>query len=137
MEIIHKLVSEVGLSEEQARGASGLLLKVAKGELGGDEFTKLKEAFPDADGLMASAPADEGGVGGLLGKASQILGGGGGMAAFAAGCSKLGIDPSKLQKILPKIADYLRERSPEAASALSKFSGGREAHETEAAPPSM
>jgi len=137
MELIDKLVSEVGLSEEQARGASGLLLKTAKGELGEGEFAKLKEAFPDADGLIASAPAEEGGVGGMLGKASQVLGGGGGMAAFAAGCSKLGIEPSKFQKILPKIADFLRQRSPEAASVLAKFSGGREAHETEAAPPSM
>jgi len=134
MELIDKLVSEVGLNEEQARGATGLLLKVAKGKLGGDDFAKLKEAFPDADGLISSAPASD--EGGFFAKASKALGGGGGLGAFAAGCSKLGIEPAKFQKIVPKVVEFLRQRSPEAASLLSKLGGGGGFHETEAAPPS-
>lgn len=134
MELIDKLVSEVGLSDGQARGATGLLLKVAKGEVGGDEFTKLKEAIPNADELMTSAPESEEG---LLAKVSKAFGGGGGLATFAAGCSKLGIEPSKMQKIVPKVVDFLRQRSPEAASVLSKLGGGAAAPEAEAPPPSM
>lgn len=135
MELIQKLVSEVGLSEEQARGATGLLLKVAKGEVGGDEFTKLKDAVPHADELMTSAPETE--EGGLFAKASKAFGGGGGLATFAAGCSKLGIEPTKLQKIVPKVVEFLRQRSPEAASVLSKLGGGHAGSEAEAAPPSI
>lgn len=136
MELLDKLVSQLGISEEQARGGTGLLLKFAKEKLGGEEFSKLSSAIPDADSLIGSAPDSESG-GGILGKVGAAMGGSaGGLASLAGGFSKLGLDPSKTQKFVSIVTDYLRQRSPEAASALTKASKD-EGAEAEQPTPSM
>lgn len=126
MELLDRLVSKLGITEEQARSGTGLLLAFAKERLGSGEFSTFTNAIPEAEDLVSEVPSSGEG-GGLMGKLGGALGGSeGGRASLAGGFSKLGIDPVKTQKFVAIVKDFLRERSPQAASALSKAAQGGE-----------
>lgn len=119
MDLIDRLVSSrLGLTEQQARAVLGLLLGYAKSKFSDGEFTKLSDAIPDSGALMAEvrsvADAE------LSDKPKDSGGGPGGPKELALGFAELGIEPPRAQRLLAIVAEYLRERSPEAASVLNK-----------------
>lgn len=122
MELVQMLTSQLGISDDQARGGTGLLLNMAKEKLGGGDFGALANAIPDASGMMAQAPSEGGG---LMGAVGGMLGGdAGGMASLIGGFSKLGLDADMVQKFVPVVMQFLQEHGDGAAqSALSKLLG--------------
>lgn len=91
-EFIKMATSQLGVSEQQAKGATGGLLGMVQKATGGSgEFDQLMKLLPGAQNLIGgggAAPATGGG-GGLLGTAMGALGGGkaagGGLLGAAAG----------------------------------------------------
>ena len=77
-EFIKQATSQLGVSEQAAKGATGGLLgMVQKATGGGGDFDQLMKRLPGAQNLMGgggAAPAGGGG-GGLLGAAAGALGG--------------------------------------------------------------
>jgi hypothetical protein len=121
MELIEQLVKNLGVSEDAAKGGSGLIFKMAKEKLGAGDFGKVASALPGINDLMKSAP-ESGGVLGGIGKLASGLGGGAGqlgnLASLAGGFSKLGLDSGMIGKFLPIILSFAQSKGGDAIKAL-------------------
>jgi hypothetical protein len=121
MELIDQLVKNLGVSEEAAKGGSGLIFKMAQEKLGSGGFSKVANALPGIDGLMKSAP-EAGGMLGGIGKLASGLGGGAGqlgnLASLAGGFSKLGLDSGMIGKFIPIILSFAQSKGGDAVMKL-------------------
>ena len=116
-ELIKALVSQLGVTDDQATKGSGLLFKAAKERLGGD-FSKIEQALPDVGKLIKAAPSASasagGGLGGMLGGLASALGGGsklGTIASLAGGFSSLKLSPDMIGRFVPVILDTLKSKA--------------------------
>ncbi|RNF83125.1 DUF2780 domain-containing protein [Montanilutibacter psychrotolerans] len=123
MDLVQMLVSQLGINDQQARGGTGLLLKLAQDRLAGSEFASLANAVPGAADLIAAAPGED--DGGLMGALGGLLGGqAGDLMTLANGFSKLGVDLDTARNFLPVITGFLGEKGDGAAQAvLAKLLG--------------
>ena len=127
MELVQQLISNLGLSEEQAQGGAGLLLGLLKDELSETDFAQVSGAVPDSEGLIDKAPEAGGGLGGLLGGVAASLGGSqlGDLASLAGGFSKLGLDADMIGKFIPILLSFLEsEGGEDLAGIVSKVLEG-------------
>jgi hypothetical protein len=77
-EFIKSAMSQLGVSEQSAKGATGGLLSMIQKNATGDDFSKLLNVLPGADGLLkqfGGATPSGGGGGGLLGSVLGAVGG--------------------------------------------------------------
>jgi hypothetical protein len=121
MELIEQLVKNLGVSEEAAKGGSGLIFKMAQEKLGSGDFSKVSNALPGIDSLMKSAP-ESGGVLGGIGKLASGLGGGAGqlgnLASLAGGFSQLGLDSGMIGKFIPIILSFAQSKGGDVVMKL-------------------
>ncbi|MBB6428881.1 DUF2780 domain-containing protein [Algisphaera agarilytica] len=130
-ELIAKLTAELGIDEKQAEGGLGLIMKLFKDQLGGEDFEKIKEAVPGAEALAdGAAEGGEGSGGGLMSVVGSIAGALGGekfegVASLAGGFDKLGLDASMVTQFLPKVMEFLEAKGGgDLATLAEKFLGG-------------
>ena len=125
MDLINQLVSDLGVSEEQAKGGAGMLFKLAKDKLSGDEFGQIADKVSGLDDMVSAAPDAAGGglmgdVGGLMSK----FGGGsnnlGALASLAGGFDKLGLDSGMVGKFVPVVLDFVRNQGGDSVGNLLK-----------------
>ena len=113
MELLQALTSQLGITEEQAKGGSGLLFKMAKEKLGAGEFSQVAGAVPGIDSLISAAPK-AGGLGGALGGLASALGGGAGqlagLAGLASGFKSLNLDSGMLAKFIPVVLSFVQQQ---------------------------
>ncbi len=134
MELISNLVEQLGVSEEQASGGVGLLLKMAKEKLGDGDFSQLSNLLPETDQLIDTAPEEEksGGLMGSFGGLVSSLGGDGSslgnLATLAGGFSKLGLDAGMITKFLPIVLSFFQGKGGDGVQGLlgGLFGGGDE-----------
>ena len=127
MELVQQLISNLGLSEEQAQGGAGLLLGLLKDKLPETDFAQVSGVVPDSEGLIDKAPEAGGGLGGLLGGVAASLGGSqlGDLASLAGGFSKLGLDADMIGKFIPILLSFLEsEGGEDLAGIVSKVLEG-------------
>jgi hypothetical protein len=121
MELIQMLTSQLGITDEQASGGAGLIFKMAKEKLGGDDFGKVSSAIPDIEKLISSAP-DSGGIAGALGGLASSFGGGaeqlGSLASLAGGFKKLNIDSGLISKFLPIVLSFVQSKGGDSLKGL-------------------
>lgn len=117
-ELVKALVSQLGVTDDQATKGSGLLFKAAKERLGGD-FSKIEQALPDVARLIQKAPStpdsSSGGLGGMLGGLASALDGGGSklgtIASLAGGFSSLKLSPDMIGRFGSVILDTLKSKA--------------------------
>ncbi len=129
-ELIQQLVSAVGVTEAQAAGGSGLLLKLLQDKLSAGDFSELAAVIPNASGLLEAAPeSGGGGLMGALGGLASSLGVGGGkfgdLAGLAAGFSKLGLSADMIGQFSNVLLDYIQSQGGEGMAALVKKALGQ------------
>lgn len=116
------LMSSLGVSEKQASGGAGSLMKYAKGNLSKDDFSKVSSSIPDMSSLLAAAPAAgkaAGGLGGLGGMASALGGDSlAGLAGLASTFSGLGLNADMIQKFIPTILEYVQGSGGDGVMSL-------------------
>ena len=120
MELLQQLTQNLGVNEEQAKGGAGLLFKLVKDKLEGNDFAKVSEALPGIDSLMKSAPGGDG-LGAAIGSLTSVLGGGGklaGLANLAGGFSKLNMDSGMIGKFLPIILSFAQSKGGDLVKNL-------------------
>jgi hypothetical protein len=121
MELVDQLVKNLGVSEEAAKGGSGLIFNMAKEKLGAGDFGKVASALPGITDLMKSAP-ESGGVLGGIGKLASGFGGGvgqlGNLASLAGGFSKLGLDSGMIGKFIPIILSFAQSKGGDVVKSL-------------------
>ncbi len=100
------LVSQLGVTQKQAAGGAGSILKYAKESLSPNDFSKVASSVPGIDSLLSAVPSTGGGLGSVAG----ALGGGslGGMAAVASQFSSLGLNAGMVKQFTPIILDYVK-----------------------------
>jgi len=121
MDLIQMLTGELGISEDQAAGGSGLLFKLAKEKLGAEEFGQVASAIPGVEELITTTPKPEGLLGAIGGLASAFgLGGGqlGSLAGLAGGFQHLQLDSSMIGKFVPIILAFVQVQGGDAVKAL-------------------
>ncbi|MCA9077467.1 MAG: DUF2780 domain-containing protein [Planctomycetaceae bacterium] len=113
MELVEHLMSQLGVSPDQAKGGAGLLLKMAKEHLGGD-FEQIAAAIPGTNDMINAAPDAEGSFMGAIGGMAAKFGIGdnlGDITALAAGFDELGLDADMIAKFIPTILDFVEQHA--------------------------
>ncbi|MBN2894745.1 MAG: DUF2780 domain-containing protein [Campylobacterales bacterium] len=98
------LMDQLGVSEKQANGGAGTLLKYAKGNLGKEEYAQVASAIPDIGSLLGAAPKSGGGLGAL----ASGLGEKAGLASLASQFGALGLDAGMISQFVPIILEYVK-----------------------------
>ena len=109
-ELIGRIASAAGISEDLARQAIGIILNFLNRDGPQDAVARIVAALPGASALMA----EQGGGGGLLGSLAGKLGGsiGGGMGAMAAlnELTDAGLDMGEVQAVTRELIQAAREQ---------------------------
>jgi hypothetical protein len=126
-ELVSMLVSKLGVNEGQAQGGTGLILNLAKEQLGKQDFSQISQSIPGISDLLKAAPQQEdtggGGLLGMVGKLAGSLGGGselGQLASLAGGFEKLGIKPEMIAQFLPIIVSFVEKKGGSTVADLLK-----------------
>jgi len=120
MELVQMLTSQLGITDEQARGGAGLLFNAAKEKLSGEEFAQVSTAVPQMDELMAAAPT-AGGLTAAVGSLASSLGVGGqwgNLAGVASGFKSLNLDPQMVSRFVPIVLSFVQAKGGESARAI-------------------
>ena len=121
MELLQLLTSQLGVSEEQAKGGAGLLFKMAAEKLGSDDFSEVAKAVPGVEDLISSAP-EAGGVSAALGGFASSLGGGaeqlGNLASLASGFKNLNLDSDMVGKFIPIVVSFVQSKGGDTVKSI-------------------
>ena len=120
MELIQILTSQLGVSDSQAKGGAGLLFKLAKENLGSDDFGKVANTVPGIDGLLSAAP-ESGGMSSLIGGLASSFGGSsqlGNLASLAGGFKNLNMDSGLVAQFIPIILSFVQSKGGDVAKGL-------------------
>ncbi len=125
--IIQELTKRLGISEEQAKGGLGLLLKFCQDKLAQPDFKKITDMLGSQwQELVAAAPKASASLMGALGGFASVFGEKaaklGEMANLAGEFKKLGIDVTKVQEFVNITLKTLEEKGgPQVKEMLAKF----------------
>ncbi len=132
MELIDQLVSQLGVSNEQAEGGAGLLFKMAKEKLSSGDFSQISDLLPGLGDLIGKAPSADadastgGGIMEAIGGIAKSVGMGDiaekleGLAGVAGGFGKLNLDAEMVSKFATIIIEYLKKNGGETIELLLK-----------------
>jgi len=117
-DLVEKLVSQLGVSQEQASGGAGAIFSGLKDGLSKDDFSKLSTSVPGVTDLLDKAPevqSDLGGMASMLGKDAKKLAA---IEKTKKMFKKLGLDEEKLSLYLPVVIDYVKEKGGDKVAGL-------------------
>jgi hypothetical protein len=120
MELLEMLTNQLGISEEQAKGGTGLIMKLVKDKLSGDEFSKVAEAIPGVQGFIAAVPESGGLMSALTGLAASLGLGGklGNLSSLASGFKNLDMDTTTIGKFVPIVLSFAQEKGGDTVKNL-------------------
>ena len=121
MGLVDILSSQLGVTKSQAEGGAGSIFQLAKQNLSIEDFSSIAKAVPGIDQMMSAAPKVEGSSS-SLGKMSSMMGSDkiGGMAGLTSSFEKLGLSGDMVNKFMPIILDYVKNKGGEDAMNLLK-----------------
>ena len=125
MDLINQLVSNLGVSEEQAKGGAGMLFKLAQDKLSSGDFAEITDKVSGVDDMLSAAPAAAGdglmgAVGGLMSSAGGGAGNLGVLTNLAGGFDKLGMDSGMIGRFVPVVLDFVRNQGGDTVGNLMK-----------------
>lgn len=121
MELLQMLTSQLGITEEQARGGAGLLFNLAKEKLGSNEFNQVANAVPGVEDLISSAPKSRGLMRALGGITSSLgIGAGqlGNLSSLAGGFKNLNLDSGMVGKFIPIILSFVQSKGGDTIKGI-------------------
>lgn len=112
-ELIGRIVSNVGIDENLAQTAVGMILGFLQNEGPADKVGALMGALPGAEDLIASASGESGG-GGIMGAVGGLMGGGGGGAMALMGqLTGAGLGMGDVQGVASEVVGFAKEKAGE------------------------
>lgn len=109
-ELISRIVSNVGIDEELAKTAVGMILGFLQQEGPDDKVSSLMDALPGASDLISSAS----GGGGIMGAVGGLMGGGGGGAMALMGqLTGAGLGMGDVQGVANEVMGFAKEKAGE------------------------
>jgi len=111
-EFISSVTSQLGISEDDAKKATGGILGLIKDNADSGDFSKLMDSLQGASEMTASAGSGTGRGGGLLGKVTSALGGNVGNAAGVLGIlSGSGLSADKAGSFVSLFINFAKEKA--------------------------
>lgn len=113
-ELIARIISNVGIDEDVAKKAVGIILSFLDKDGPSDQVGTLLDALPGARDLLAAHDGEQSGGGGLLGGLGNMLGGmGGGMGAMAAlsQMTSAGLELDQVKGVTEEVIGYAKEKA--------------------------
>ena len=109
--LLPTLTQSLGVSDSQAEGGMGALLKMAQNNLSGEEFGTLSQGIPGIETMLSAAPALGGGSSAKgVGSALSALGGASGSLGALGEVTKqfeaLGLSPEMVLKFAQMAIEY-------------------------------
>ena len=123
-DLIQRIVQNVGIDQDTATSALGIILNFLNKEGPQDKVGALMDMLPGARAVMADQ--DGGGGGGLMGMMGGLMGGGaGGLMAVMGQLTSAGVGMGDVQSVTQEVIGYAKEKAgPEAVNAvLSQIPG--------------
>lgn len=115
--LVDSLVSELGITQDQAIGGAGALMAYAKQDLAEADWSQLAQLVPEASTL-----AEEADMGGVMNSLGEVLGDSAGMAQVLEQLSKLGLDADTITRFAPAVLDYVKQQGGgDLIGALTKL----------------
>ena len=109
-ELIGRIVSNVGIDENLAQTAVGMILGFLQNEGPADKVGALMGALPGAEDLIASAGGESGG--GIMGAVGGLMGGGGGGAMALMGqLTGAGLGMGEVQGVASEVVGFAKEKA--------------------------
>ena len=112
------LVSQLGVTQQQALGGVGAIFQAAKANMAHQAFTSLSQSIPGMSQMLAAAPQ----VSQPLSGATSMLGSMGStvntMASLASSFQQLNLSPSMVNQFIPVVVDYVRNTSGQMTANL-------------------
>lgn len=118
--LVGNVMSQLGLTEQQAAGGLGSILNLAQSNLGNNDFSTLSNSIPGIDSILGAAPTMGGdsGVSGLLSKAGNLGSSLQGAAVVYDSFEKLGISKEYIAPMVDIAKQYLQQQSGEGTVDL-------------------
>ncbi|MEO9899883.1 MULTISPECIES: DUF2780 domain-containing protein [Alphaproteobacteria] len=122
-ELITRIVSATGISEDVARNAVAIILKFLNKDGPAEQMQQIFDALPGAAELVAEREAGSKG-GGLLGGLGGMVPGMGAMGALNELTSE-GLGMSEVQSVVRQLVGYAKEKAGDDAvdEVISKIPG--------------
>ena len=112
------LVSQLGVSQQQALGGAGAIFQAAKANMTQQAFSTLSQSIPGMSEMLAAAPQ----VSQSLSGVTSVLGGAGQtvntMTSLASSFQQLNLSPSMVNQFVPVIVDYVKNTSGQVTANL-------------------
>ncbi len=114
--LVNTLVSQLGVSPQQALGGAGAIFQAAQGSMEPQAFSTLSQSVPGINDMLNAAPtlSDSPMASGL----SSMMGGAGGLASLTSSFQQLNLSPDMVGQFVPVVTDYVRTSGGEAAASL-------------------
>ena len=111
MELLNQLTQNLGVTEEQARDGTGLIMKMARENLGISDFNKVADTIPGIENIIKIAP-ELSGTEKALGVVSSAVGGGGigNLADLTKSFSQLGLDSRMFTRFVPIVLSFVQSK---------------------------
>jgi len=113
--LVGLLVQQLGVSPQQATGGAGSIFSLAQQSMSPNNFGLVRNAVPGMSQLLSAAPSMTGyNGGGLMGSATNALGGGSSlgnmakMAMLANSFQNLGLNSGMVSRFIPVILQYVQ-----------------------------
>ncbi|WP_323813218.1 DUF2780 domain-containing protein [Cellvibrio sp. NN19] len=125
MALVPMLTEGLGVTETQATGGMGSLLQAAQGLMSGGDYSSLLSAIPNADALLAAAPAVKSAkkndlLGSALGAAANYSASTKAASQLVSQFSSLGLSPDMISQFTNIAVGYLQNGTmPETADLLN------------------
>lgn len=128
--LVPMLTEGLGVTEAQATGGMGSILQAAQGLMTGSDYSSLTQAIPNADALLAAAPAVKAAkkgdlLGSALGVASSYNANTKAASQLVSQFSSLGLSPDMISQFAGIAVGYLQNgTAPETADLLNAALAG-------------
>ena len=113
MDLVNQLTQNLGVTQEQAREGTGLIMRMAKENLGAGEFGQIVDCIPNVESLIKSAPEVSGtekALGGLSKSSVSGTGAATNLVALTSGFSKIGMDSSMVERFVPIVLSFVQSK---------------------------
>jgi len=113
MELLNQLTQNLGVTQEQARGGTGLIMRMAREKLDGADFNQVANIIPGVENLIKAAPEPSGtekALGTITSTPAGETEGLGNLVNLTGGFSKLGLGTEMIGRFVPIVLSFVQSK---------------------------
>ncbi len=116
------LMSQLGVSQQQALGGAGAIFQAAQGNMDSQAFSTLSQSVPGINEMLGAAPVMSDSTSSLTGGLSSLMGDSnnslGSVAALTSSFQQLDLSPDMVGRFVPILTNYVKETGGQVSADL-------------------